>query len=209
VLVRHGQGVVNVSGRIGGVRGCSGLTELGRAQVAALARRLARSQELSEVNALYASVLPRAIETAEILAPALGLRGDDVIVDCALCELHPGEADDLLWEDYVERFGVPDWDVDASLPIAPGGESWTAFVDRVAQALRAIAARHPDERVVIATHAGVIESSMIAFLLEAHGAQGSARLRLPTGHASLTEWEVSPEGWRLLRYNDASHQHED
>ena len=43
VLVRHGQGVVNVSGVIGGLTGCVGLTDLGRVQVAALADRIRRN----------------------------------------------------------------------------------------------------------------------------------------------------------------------
>ena len=41
------------------------------AQVRALADRLARTGELAGVDALYASVLPRAVATAEMLAPAL------------------------------------------------------------------------------------------------------------------------------------------
>jgi probable phosphoglycerate mutase len=205
VLVRHGQGHVNVIGRIGGVKGCTGLTDLGRAQVGALAHRLSQTGELSDATALYASILPRAIETAEIIAPALGLRAADVIQDCGLCELHPGEADDLIWEEYAERYGVPDWDVDPTVPMAPGGESWVSFVDRSSAALEAVALRHPDERIVIATHAGVIESSMISFLVGAADPLHRPRLRLPTIHASMTEWERSESGWRLLRYNDASH----
>ena len=60
--------------RVGGVRGpdrVPGLTERGRRQVEALGDRLAPTGELAGADALYASVLPRAIETAELLAPAL------------------------------------------------------------------------------------------------------------------------------------------
>jgi hypothetical protein len=28
---------------------------------------------------------------------------------------------------------------------------------------------------------------------------------LRTAHTSLTEWEIGPGGWLLLRYNDAAH----
>ena len=43
---------------------------------------------------------------------------------------------------------------------------------------------------------------MLAFLPLA---PDSGRLRLPTEHTSLTEWELDDEGWRLVRYNDAAH----
>ncbi|HTX63990.1 MAG TPA: phosphoglycerate mutase family protein, partial [Acidimicrobiales bacterium] len=61
VLVRHGEAVCNVEGVVGGVRGCKGLTDLGRRQVGALAARLASTGELSATGVLYSSVLPRAI----------------------------------------------------------------------------------------------------------------------------------------------------
>jgi hypothetical protein len=57
VLVRHGEAVCNVSGVVGGQMGCTGLTDLGRRQVRAVADRLERTGELGVVDALYASVL--------------------------------------------------------------------------------------------------------------------------------------------------------
>jgi broad specificity phosphatase PhoE len=204
VLVRHGQGDVNVEGRIGGAIGCTGLTEVGRAQARALAARLAETKEIGDAAGLYASTLPRAIETAELIRSGLGLEAD-VIESCDLCELHPGEADNMIWEDFAATYGVPDWDVDPTVAIAPGGESWTEFVGRASGALAALAQRHRGERIVIATHAGVIESSILAFLHQPSTAAPMPRLRLRTQHASLTEWEFSDEGWRLLRYNDAAH----
>jgi broad specificity phosphatase PhoE len=64
--------------------------------------------ELAGADALYASLLPRAIETAELLAPALGSIGADGIfgppptlnTECGFCELHPGDADGLTWEEF-------------------------------------------------------------------------------------------------------------
>jgi len=44
-------------------------------------------------------VIPRAIETAEMLAVALG--HTDVIQDCGLCTWHtPPHADGKLWSEY-------------------------------------------------------------------------------------------------------------
>ena len=204
VLVRHGQGIVNVSGVIGGTKGCTGLTSLGQEQVGAMRDRLLESGELRDAGALYASLLPRAIETAAILAPAVGGGDLTIVENCALCELHPGEADGLVWEQYAESYEVPDWDVDPSTPLAPGGESWNAFVDRVGAALDSLCAEHPGERVVVGTHAGVIEASIIRFLRGEPAGSDHTRLRLRTKHASLTEWERNSSGWLLLRYNDVA-----
>ncbi len=212
VLVRHGEATCNVSGVCGGPIGCQGLTELGRRQVTSLRDRLVRTGELAGADALYASILPRAIETAELLAPALAVDGADgaeakppeLVTECGLCELHPGEADGLGWGEYTERFGTLDWDADPHQPIAPQGESWAGFVTRVAGTLDAVSADHPGQLVVVACHAGVIEASLLAKVPVAGGSDG-ARLQLRTRHASLTTWEVHDGRWHLVGYNDAAH----
>jgi probable phosphoglycerate mutase len=203
MLVRHGEAVCNVNGIVGGMRGCTGLTDLGRRQVTALAERLASTGELAGATGLYASTLPRAVETAEFLRPVVGDGTLDVVQDRALSELFPGEADGLAWQEVVNRFGTPEWDADPDLLIAPGGESWSGFIARCSGAVGALAERHPGQQLVAAVHAGVIESTMIAFLQipPAASRRGWARIV----HASLTEWEWVPSQSRfiLLRFNDA------
>jgi probable phosphoglycerate mutase len=203
VLVRHGEAVCNVNGIVGGALGCTGLTDLGRRQVSALAARLAATGELAGATALYSSVLPRAIETAGILQPVVGDGSLTLTQDCSLCELHPGEADGLGWQEVVDRFGVPEWDTDPDLLIAPDGESWSGFVARASGAVQALAERHPGEQMVAAVHAGVIESTVIAFLQMPPAASRRGWARIV--HASLTEWEWVPtqSRWVLLRFNDA------
>ncbi len=210
VLIRHGEAVCNVAGVCGGLRGCQGLTERGRSQVRALRDRLERTGELAGADALYASVLPRAIETAELVAPALVANdpasggqapAPEVTTECGLCELHCGEADGLSWSEFSERFPALDWDVDPDQAIAPGGESWTGFVNRVAGMLDLLSAAHPGQLVVVACHAGVIEASLLSKLPVVGGDTG-ARLQLRTHHASMTTWEIAAGRWRLLGYND-------
>ena len=99
VLVRHGEADCNAQGIVGGHRGCTGLSPLGVAQAEALRARWESSGEMREASAFYASVLPRAIETAEIIAPALGDLA--LTTDCDLCELHPGESDGMTWEEFA------------------------------------------------------------------------------------------------------------
>ena len=198
VLVRHGEANVNVSGVIGGHQGCTGLTDVGREQVAALAIRLSRSEELEATTVLIASELERAKETAAILQSALPRVGE-IEIDCDMCELHPGVADGLTWDELVDTYGAADWRGDPSVPFAPEGESWLGFVERVTAGLEALTNRHRGSRVVVATHAGVIEASVLGLML----GQPERRMGLSTKHASMTEWERSDRGWRLLRYNDA------
>lgn len=200
-LVRHGEAHCNVAGVVGGPRGCTGLTDRGVAQAEALRRRLAETGVFAGADALYSSVLARARQTAAIIAPAVGDGTLVVSEDCALCELHPGEADALTWEQFSARYGEPDWDSDPAVPLAPGGESWAGFVARAATALEDLATRHRGGHVVVVCHAGVIESAMLRLVPITPEV---TRLGLRTEHVSLTDFDRVAQ-WRLLRYNDAAH----
>ena len=205
VVIRHGEARCNVDGVVGGEKGCTGLTARGIAQVEALAARLARSGELAGVDALYASTLPRAIETARLLAPALDRWRSgpplEVVQDCGLCELHPGEADGLTWPEFAERYGEPRWDTDPDQPLAPGAESWAGFQARAAEAVTRIVEAHPGQLVVVACHAGVVGATVYHFL---PADPGAGRLRLSPEHASMTMWERWEGRWLLRRYNDVT-----
>jgi 2,3-bisphosphoglycerate-dependent phosphoglycerate mutase len=216
VLIRHGEAECNVNGIVGGMLGCTGLTGRGVAQAEALRDRLARTGELAPTVAVYASTLPRAIQTAEIVLPALvGATHDgpppSLIRDPDLCELRPGEADGLTWAQFTDRFEPPDWDSRPDQRVAPGGESWEGFVDRAADALRRIAEDVASSRratggaggvVAVFCHAGVIEASLLRLLPVDRAVP---RLQLHTVHTSLTQWRVDDGTWALERYNDAAH----
>jgi probable phosphoglycerate mutase len=200
--VRHGQSQATVDQVVGGEVGCTGLSDLGRRQAQALAARLAASGLLADTSVLYASVLPRAVETAEIIRPSVGSGDLEVNEDCDLCEVHPGEADGLLWSEFSERYGSPPWESDPSVPLSPGGESLLDFRGRVAGALGRLADAHPGETVVVACHGGVIVESMIA--LGGLPAAGE-RARLEPDNTGLTIFLRRSDGWVLDRYNDVAH----
>jgi probable phosphoglycerate mutase len=198
VLVRHGEAQAYVDQVVAGEKGCRGLSDLGRRQAEALRVRLERSGELADATAIYASILPRAIETAAIIAPAIG--GHAIEQDCDLCELHPGEADGLRWDDYRAAYAVEPWDPER--PMSPGGESWIVFLDRVRTALHGLVEKHPEETVVVGCHGGVIISSMVVGLeLPAVG----ENFRYGPENTSLTEWRIEDGRWALVRYNDHAH----
>ena len=204
VLIRHGEAQCHVDQIVGGFKGCTGLSDIGRRQAEALRDRLAASGELADIDVLYASTLPRAVETAELIAPALG--GPAVKLDEELCELHPGEADGISWEDFRERYTWPGgWDSSLYRPMAPGAESWAVFSARVGSVLTRLASDHAGQTVVIACHGGVIENSFRAL----GQLSLSPQFLLRIDNTSITEWE-RPTGtdehrWTLVRFNDAAH----
>jgi probable phosphoglycerate mutase len=200
VLIRHGEARAALDRVVAGERGCTGLSDLGRLQAQRLRDRLARTAEVV-ADVLLASTLPRAIETAEIIAPALG--DPEIVRDCDLCELHPGECDTLGWDEYAERYGV-DMRRHPFEPMSPGGESLAEFDVRVGRALTRVAEEHEGRSVVVACHGGVIIGSMKCFLGLPAGLP-SPSVDLLVTNTSLTEWEHRDGQWRLVRYNDAAH----
>src|SRR4051812_6666255 len=127
VLVRHGEARAGVEHFIAGHDACTGLTERGRDQAARLRDRLQRTREF-EPDVMYASVLRRAIETAEIVGPAFPDLG--VTQECDFCEQHAGEAEGLSIGEYTARYGDIDHP-DPDRPMSPGGESPRMFDARV------------------------------------------------------------------------------
>lgn len=201
VLVRHGDAHAGFHGVIGGPTGCTGLTDLGRSQAEALRDHLAATGRW-QADVLLASVLPRAVETATIIAPALGIEIRSH--ECDLCEVHTGEADGLTWAEYGDRYGSFDMEAEPDRVFAPEGESWNGFHDRVLGLLERLAAEHPDETVVAVCHAGVIMASMRTLLGIPHP---GGRSQMRPSNTGLTEWEHDPvlDRWTLHRFNDAGH----
>lgn len=202
-LIRHGEAVVNVQPIVGGMRGDSGLTEQGVRQAERLRDRLAATREIA-ADVLIASTLPRARQTAEIIAPALGL---PIQFDDEVHELRVGAADGMSNAAAWAKFGLPDFEANPFRPLAPGGESWVQFMARVGNALQRITHDHQGKTVVVVCHGGVIDGSFVYFF-------GMSSLSMPqtglaTHNTSLTHWRYSgdedPPRWRLVGYNDIFH----
>jgi len=133
LLVRHGETDWNADGRLQGHTDRP-LSDYGRRQ----ARRLAEELEGEEIEAIYASDLARACETAEIVGGRLGLP----------VELDP----DLREKDWGTWEGLTSVERDR---VEFVGESTEAHQERMLRALERIAERHPgDGRVLVVTHGG-------------------------------------------------------
>lgn len=173
----------------------------------ALRDRLAASGELAGATTLYSSVMARAVQTAEILAPALGEL--EIESDCAFCESHPGdEADGLDWAEFERRWPMPpEWTPKTRRE--PGAETFDEMRERIAARLDLLIDRHPGETVVVACHGGVVLHSMFRWLeLEPIG--GRTRAWLDPVNSSMTEWRLAEHphwkaGIELVRFNDHGH----
>lgn len=203
VLVRHGESTVTVNRVIGGPRTCNGLSALGRQQAERLRDRWAASQEFT-ADVLLASQYPRAIETAEIIAPSLG--NLSVIRDDGFGEHDPGpDCDGLTYKEFMDRYELgPDaWDThDPFATTFPGGETVAAFQFRVGSAMRRTLDMYEGKTIVVACHGGVVD----AVLRLALRAPGMGAFQIHTLNTSITELQlVKPSLWRLNRYNDTAH----
>jgi broad specificity phosphatase PhoE len=200
LLVRHGESNATVERILGGELSDTGLSELGRRQSRALHDRF--EEEPARVDIVVSSTLDRALETAQIVSPALGV--SEIHEDPELVERRPGEADGMAFDEYLKEYGSGIWS-DPYLELSPGGESEAQFHARAVEALSTLITRYIGMTVIVFCHGGVIDVAFRAFLdLPRYGG-----FDLWTVNTSITEMlrvnGREPPRWRLVRYNDAAH----
>jgi probable phosphoglycerate mutase len=195
-LIRHGE----TMGAVKGFVGDGGLSPLGIIQAQRLRDRLAATREIA-ADVLISSTFPRAMQTAQIIAPALGL---PLLLDDELQELRPGEADGMPVEAFKKTFGETDYEKTPFRPIAPAGESWGQFMLRVATALNRIVHEYEGKTIVLVCHGGVIDGSFIYFFRM--NAWTPPPTRFSTHNTSITHWKFNAKGhWQLVTFNDGFH----
>jgi probable phosphoglycerate mutase len=200
VLIRHGESQAMVDRIVSGHDTCNGLSDLGHEQAARLRTRLERTSELRDASAVYTSVLPRAIETAAAIAPAVG-GGLVAARHCDWCEQHAGEGEGLVIDEYDARYGGFNESDDRDLVRAPGSESVAVFVKRVERALLQVVDDHDGETVVIVCHGGVVNCA-----IEVLGGVAFGTLVRYVDNTSITELlRDEDDHWWLARLNDAAH----
>ena len=184
-LLRHGEHVLLgrvLAGRMPGV----GMTERGRAEIAAQAERLAGEK----IAAIYASPLQRTRESAEIVAARLGLPiefRDDLI------ELDFGEWTGATFDSIRADPRWQAWSTQRSLAAIPGGESMRAVQQRVVAALLELNERHLHETVVLVSHGDVIRSALVYAL----GMPLDFYNRIEIGQGSISTINISASGIRV------------
>lgn len=157
-LIRHGQSFVNLKEwEQGNVD--AGLTVLGQRQAAALGAWLPR--HIPHVDALYASTMARARETAAAANAAYAL---PIHFDDRLREVGNNRFDHSPWpnedlpKDYADFWG-------SARPFSPVvlkgdlGETFMHFRTRVGLFIEEITAAHRGQTVLVVCHGGVVEAA--------------------------------------------------
>jgi 2,3-bisphosphoglycerate-dependent phosphoglycerate mutase len=194
-VIRHGETVWNAEGRLQGQLD-SALSERGREQVRALARRI---RDFGPV-ALYSSDLPRAMTTAHVVAEASGLTP---IADSRLRERCLGVFEGktrvelqamhaAAWQSYKTE--GPDF-------VIPGGESARQRHERTLSALCSYADTHAGQTIAVVGHGGTLNTAFRACAgLPLEGPRTFSLL-----NASLNLIEYRAGVWHLITWGDVEH----
>jgi probable phosphoglycerate mutase len=190
LLVRHGQTPTTgkiLPGRAAGLH----LAEAGTTQAHRVAERIA---ELPRVDAIYASPLERARETAAPIAKALKQR---VKIDKGLLECDFG---DWTGAELGKLMKLPEWSTVQKAPSTfrfPNGESFTEMQTRMVTALDKIRAAHPGGTVVCVSHADPIKAAVA----HAMGTHLDLFQRIVIGTCSVSAIAYSSHGPIVLTVN--------
>jgi len=196
IFIRHGQTEWNTQKREMGHLD-SPLTEKGETQAAALAGRL-KGQKYS---ALYSSDLGRALKTAGYISTAVNL---PIITDEELRERNMGifqghtrkemaELYPLEWKQYnsENKFDY----------IIPQGESQRQRYERSVRVLNRLADLHPEEKILIVSHGGILRGIFEYVLNLAPGNEDSFKRR----NATFNRFIKNGSQWSLDVWGDTSH----
>ncbi len=193
LLIRHGETDWNALGRWQGHAPVP-LNATGLRQSAALGRWLA-AQRAWAVVAIYSSDLPRAAQTAQAVAEALGL---PVHLEPRLREKDLGHWQGLTREEVCawdgERYaryreGWP------HVPV-PGGEAIPQLVARARAALEAIAARHDGHTVALVSHGGTISNLLQALVPQSElPSLRNTSLSVLTREGAGAPWHLERASW--------------
>lgn len=198
VLVRHGESEPAVPGRpfplVDG-HGDPALAPQGEEQAERVGQRLAGTR----IDAVYVSTLRRTAQTA---APLLARVGMTALVEPDVREVHLGEWDGGLYRQRIaeghplvaKMFQEERWDA------IPGAEPMEQFSARVAGALARLVSAHPDQRIVVFSHGGVIGEALRQVV-------DSPRRFAFVGvdNASISTIVSVAGRWVLRGYNDTAH----
>lgn len=190
LLVRHAShGHVGriLTGRSGGV----GLSEAGRGEALALARRLGSDR----LDAIHASPRERTLETAAVLAETRGIAVDTVE------DLDEIDFGSWTGRSFAELEGDPDWRLwneTRSTARLPLGESMGEAQARIVRHLGTVAETFSEGVVALVSHADMIKAAVAHVL----GLTLDAIHRFDVDPASVTRLAVGRWGARLQSLNE-------
>ncbi len=196
ILVRHGQSLGNLHRSFLGHTDID-LTDLGKKQ----AEKTANALKDWCPNRIYSSDLIRAYHTAEPIAANWGL---DVIPHAGLREIFAGDWEGKTFDELEKTYRKTYREFRENMGVAcpDGGESTWEVRKRVKKTVDELVAAHPDERLILVTHA----TAICMFCCEILGIpkEESWRLKLPS-NASITSLIYHNGKYMLLSYGETNH----
>jgi broad specificity phosphatase PhoE len=192
-LARHGATTASAEDRFAGAIDTP-LSDEGRRQARRLGERLARE----ELDAVYASPMSRAVETAR-----LACREPETIP--ALREIAHGHWEGLTRAEAGQRYPkeVADWEEDPFTFAPEGGESGVSVLARALPAIRQIVERHHGKRVLVVSHKATLRLVLCSLLgIDAKGYRD--RLDQSPACLNVVDFRDSVRA-RLMLFNDTSH----
>ncbi len=190
ILIRHGQ-TDSADKKLTGWLPDVHLNEAGQKQAEELPQRLAALN----IAAIYSSPLERALETAQPLARARGLRVHRV---ADLGEVKFGE-----WQGQTLKVlsNKKEWKIVQAAPSAfqfPDGESFRETQSRAVGAIEKIVVGHAKDTIIAFSHGDVIKL-IVAYY---SGIALDNFQRIAISPASISVIELGPFGARIGRLND-------
>jgi probable phosphoglycerate mutase len=176
------------------------LTDTGIAQAEATARRIDASWR---PGAIYASPLGRTLHTARIIAEPLRLPVQPLD---GLIDIDYGQWQGLTLDEAKERWPAEAglWQRRPDLVRPPGGEALQDVLARVAQALRLVTGRHPQDTVLLVGH----DSVNRVLLLHALALPLARYWQIGQDPCAISRMEASAEGFVVHTMNDTAHLHQ-
>ncbi|TBL81163.1 histidine phosphatase family protein [Paenibacillus thalictri] len=183
-FVRHGNTDWNIENRVQGHMN-NPLNHTGRAQAAAVAKRLAAEAW----DVFYSSDLLRTRETAEIIATELKM--PFIEYDARLREIGKGQLEGTIEKERIEKWGV-NWE-----KLDLGVESIEFVRNRGVEFIEEMVVKHPGQKILVVSH-GFFLAQLFDELLQDGGED-------VLKNTSVTILEKKDDQWNYLLYNCTRH----
>ena len=181
-LVRHGETDWNRERRVLGWSSTP-LNDKGVVQAKALADILAHFN----INKIYTSPLPRALQTAQILGSSLNL---NPIEERRFIEANIGSWEGRFWKELEDDPIRQQYYTRPETARPPNGETSKEVQKRAAAGISSICHRQPDESLLVVTHADLIRCILCHLL----GIDLKIVRRFWINHASLSYLSQDKDG---------------
>ena len=194
MLVRHGETKWNVQRRYQGQSDLP-LSKIGQRQAQYIAERLAGQK----IDAVYASDLKRAWQTAQTIVEKSGL---DIFSEPRLRELKFGILEGLTFDEAEAQFPdmIAAWLEDFN-NTPEGAETIDLFNVRIVTLLEDLRRKHDEQIVLLVGHGGSLSEILRVVL----GLSREKRWYLEMENASLSEVLIAKDYISLRRLNDTCH----